>query len=341
MNLTTFIDLYTQNKYIEALTIVISIFLSLTILNFIFNKLIKKLVKRTKIEWDDVIINFFTSFNSIFNFALSLYLTVLYLQLNNNILKGLSIIISIYIIINLIKSLKELATYFIKNSLHLSNSMQDIFIRTIEFLLWTIGIIFFTQNLGINVSAILGGLGVVGIAVAFALQNVLEDIFAFFSIQIDQTVQPGDYIESGDMTGTIIKIGLKSTRIMATTGEEIIMNNRALISSLIHNFGRMKERRIIEKIGVTYDTSPKQLLWIKEFLSTLLSNTDNARLDRVHFSKFGDSALIITLSYYITSSDYLLKMDTVEKINLNILKEFIKENIDIAYPTQTIHIQNN
>jgi len=337
------LELYTEWFYnypeLQPIIIFLLIFFGLNVIDIILKIVVKKFVKKTQFAWDDIIFNFLISFGLLFRFTLSLYLTVLYFDFDSKFMKAFGIVMYIYIGTSLIKALKEFISYFIKETLNLSKSMQAMAENMVGSLLWTIGGIFLLQNLGVNVSAVLGGLGVIGIAVAFALQSVLEDIFAFISIQLDKPFQVGDYIENSSLSGTIEKIGLKSTRILANTGEEIVVNNRSLMNSLVHNFGRMKERRIMEKIGVSYETTPKQLLWIKSHVSNLVTNTERVRFDRIHFSKFGDSALVMDLSYYITSNDYVVKMDVQESVNLAILKAFNKEKIEIAYPTQTIYMK--
>ena len=185
------------------------------------------------------------------------------------------------------------------------------------------------------------GLGVGGIAIALALQNVLSDIFSAFTIYFDKPFEIGDFIIIGSDMGVVKKIGIKSTRIQTLQGEELIVSNNELINSRIQNFKKMKRRRIVFAFGVTYGTPSKKLKNIPEIINNIInkekmSNID--KLDRVHFKQFGDFSLNFEVVYYLKTGDYNAYMDTQAEINLAIKDAFEKEGIEMAFPTQTIFL---
>ncbi len=202
--------------------------------------------------------------------------------------------------------------------------------------LWSFIFLLILDNLGINITTLLAGLGIGGIAVALALQNILEDLFASLSIFLDKPFEVGDFITVGEFLGTVEHIGLKSTRIRSLSGEENIFSNTDLLKSRIRNYKRMSERRVAFALGVTYQTSFEQLKNIPTFLRQIITNQPGTRFDRAHFKEYGESALMFEVVYYVLSPDYNLFMDIQEKINLEIFQCFEREQIEFAYPTRTV-----
>jgi small-conductance mechanosensitive channel len=205
--------------------------------------------------------------------------------------------------------------------------------------LWVIAIILVLANLGYDVSALLAGLGIGGIAIAFALQNVLGDIFASFSIYLDKPFEIGDFIIIGDDLGVVKKIGIKTTRIQALQGQEIVISNKELTNSRINNYKKMKKRRIAYKIGVTYDTPTSKLKKVPGIVKKIMDKHKKlVTFDRAHFKDMGDFNLIFEIVYYLASSDYAVYMDTQQALNLDLMDAFKKEKISFAFPTQTVYV---
>jgi small-conductance mechanosensitive channel len=194
------------------------------------------------------------------------------------------------------------------------------------------------DNLGVDITALVAGLGVGGIAVALAVQNILSDLFASLSIILDKPFQIGDFIIIGDYMGTVEHIGLKTTRIRSLSGEQIIFSNADLLGSRIRNYKRMNDRRVLFSIGVTYQTTEEQLKAIPVMLKDVISKHEKARFDRAHFKNYADSSLNFEIVYYVLSSDYAAYMDIQQEINLEIYSRFAKEGIGFAYPTQTVFV---
>ncbi len=190
----------------------------------------------------------------------------------------------------------------------------------------------------VELSGVVVGLGVGGIAIALAVQNLLSDAFSAFSIYFDRPFEIGDFVIVGEHAGTVKHIGMKSTRIQLLQGEELVMSNKELTSNAVRNFKRLQRRRILFNVKVTYDTSVEKLKKIPEIIDRVVKCVELAELDRVHFRQFGDFSLDFEVVYYIKTGDYVKYMDTQQKINYGILEEFEKEGIQMAYPTQKIFV---
>jgi small-conductance mechanosensitive channel len=190
----------------------------------------------------------------------------------------------------------------------------------------------------IDLSGLVIGLGVGGIAIALALQNVLSDIFSAFSIYFDRPFEVGDFIVVGDYSGTVKKIGIKSTRVQLLQGEELVMSNRQLTTANVRNFRKLKKRRIVFKLGVTCDTPLEKLRTIPDITSKIIENMELAELDRVHFTEFGDFSYNFEIVYYMKTPDYVKYRDTQQAINFSILEAFEKRGIKMPFPTQTIFV---
>jgi small-conductance mechanosensitive channel len=204
--------------------------------------------------------------------------------------------------------------------------------------LWTAVVVLMLDNLGYNVSALLAGLGVGGIAVALAVQNILGDLFASLSIALDKPFVNGDFIIVDDKMGTVSRVGLKTTRVTSLSGEQLVFSNSDLLSSRIRNYKRMQERRVAFSVGVTYETPSELLEEIPVMAREIIEHTDQTRFDRAHFKEFGASAFIFEIVYYVLNSDYVAYMDCQQLINLELRRRFQELGIEFAYPTQTLHV---
>jgi len=207
-------------------------------------------------------------------------------------------------------------------------------------LLWSMAILLALENLGISVTGLVAGLGVGGIAVALALQNILGDLFASLSIVLDKPFVIGDFIVVDDHVGSVEHVGLKSTRLRSLSGEQIVCANSDLLKSRIRNFKRMYERRIIFSLGVTYRTPHATLAAIPGMIRSIVQGQQSTRFDRAHFREYGDSALLFEVVYFVTDPDYNRYMDIQQAINLEIYREFGDAGIEFAYPTRTVVVRH-
>lgn len=205
--------------------------------------------------------------------------------------------------------------------------------------LWTIVLLVALDNLGVNITGLVAGLGVGGIAVALALQNVLGDLFAAFSIALDRPFSIGDFIIVDDLLGTVEYIGLKTTRVRSLSGEQLIFANSDLLTSRIRNFKRMSERRVVFTFGVVYETPVDTLAAIPAVVRRITEDQPQARFDRAHFKDYGDSGLNFEVVYYVLTADYNTYMDVQQAINLQLYREFQEQGIEFAYPTRTLYVR--
>ncbi len=204
-------------------------------------------------------------------------------------------------------------------------------------LLWSIVLLLALKNIwDFDVTALITGLGVGGIAIALAVQNVLGDVFAALSIVLDKPFDIGDVIAVDTTVGRVEHIGLKTTRVRALGGEQVIFSNADLLKSRVRNLKRMEERRIAFAIGVTYDTPPDVVAGIPALIRDVVEAAGPTRFDRAHFSRFLDSSLEFEVVYFMTTSDYLVYMDTQQAINLELLRRFNAQGISFAFPTRTV-----
>jgi small-conductance mechanosensitive channel len=186
------------------------------------------------------------------------------------------------------------------------------------------------------IAGLLGALGVGSVAVGFALQNILGDVFSSMAIILDKPFRVGDFVKAGDTIGVIEYTGIKTTRIRSLSGEQVVLSNSDLLGSRIHNYKHFKERRIAFRIGVVYQTPRALLQQIPGMLRDAVEAQPRTRFDRAHFAEYGDFALLFEVVYYVLSPDYGLYMDIQQGINLTIHQRFEEAGIAFAYPTQEI-----
>ena len=205
-------------------------------------------------------------------------------------------------------------------------------------LLWSVLLLMALANLGIEIGPVITGLGVGGVAVALAVQNILGDLFASLSIVLDKPFVMGDFIVVDTFFGNIEHIGLKTTRLRSLSGEQLVFSNSDLLKSRIRNYKRMQERRILFSLGVVYQTPRDTVARIAAMLREVIESNEQTRFDRAHFKAFGPSSLDFEVVYYVLSAEYAVYMDIQQKINLEIMKRFEAEGIEFAYPTQTLYV---
>ena len=202
--------------------------------------------------------------------------------------------------------------------------------------IWAMVVLLTLDNLGFDITALIAGLGIGGIAVALAVQNVLGDLFASLSIALDQPFVIGDFLVVGEHMGSVEYIGIKSTRLRSLSGEQIVMSNADLLGGRLRNFGRMQERRIAFTVGVTYETPRALLQQLSAVLRSAIERQPGVRFDRAHFASFGPFSLDFECVYYVLSADYARYMDVQQAINFAVHEEFANLGVQFAYPTQTI-----
>lgn len=202
--------------------------------------------------------------------------------------------------------------------------------------IYSIIVLLALENLGVDITALVAGLGIGGIAVALAVQNILGDLFASMSIVLDKPFVVGDFLSIDEYLGSVEHIGLKTTRLRSLSGEQLIFSNSDLLNSRVRNYKRMFERRIVFRVDITYQTPNEKVPKVAQWLAEIVKSKDGIRFDRAHFAAFGDSALEYEVVYYVLDPDFNVYMDVQQEINLDILHRFAAEGIQFAYPTQTV-----
>ncbi|HET7322474.1 MAG TPA: mechanosensitive ion channel family protein [Longimicrobiaceae bacterium] len=217
-------------------------------------------------------------------------------------------------------------------------------VRALGFLLtvtlWVLVFLVALDTLGVKVTPLLTGLGIGGVAVALAVQNVLGDLFASLSIVLDKPFVYGDFIAVDTFSGTVERVGLKTTRIKSLTGEELVFSNSDLLRSRIHNYRLMQERRAVFSFGILYETPRSVVAEVPELVRETIESLSDVRFDRAHFKSFGASSLDFEVVYYVLQPDYALYMDRQQAINLALMERFAERDIEFAYPTRTLYLAN-
>lgn len=204
--------------------------------------------------------------------------------------------------------------------------------------LWAIILLAMLSNMGVNITAFVASLGVGGIAVALAVQSILGDLFASLSIAVDKPFEAGDFIATNGVVGTVQMIGLKTTRIRALSGEQVVMSNTNLLKQTISNYRYLMERRIVFKFGVTYAATPEQLEEIPRLVKDIIDAEEKLRFDRAHFACFGENALEFEVVYIVLDPAYGLYMDLQQKINLTLMRKLRDMGVGFSLPGRMLYM---
>jgi small-conductance mechanosensitive channel len=273
-----------------------------------------------------------------------LYLALHILTLSDEFRSGMKVAGVVLFTFLLVRALTGIIRFALRARLRRSTDSQTAEIQLkglsglITVVVWIIAVFFLLDNLGVKISAAVAGLGIGGIALALAAQAVLGDLFSYFVIFLDKPFEVGDFIIAGDHMGTVEAIGLKTTRITALSGEQIVFSNTDLIHSRLHNYKKMARRRVAFTLGMTYQTPSEKLREIPQLLREIIDRQEGATFDRAHFASFGDSSLDFEIVYYVEGSDFAQYRDIQQAINLAVFEEFEQRGIEFAYPTQTLFV---
>ncbi|WP_230969829.1 mechanosensitive ion channel family protein [Nitrogeniibacter aestuarii] len=347
-----FIQKLLENNSTEAFAIAagiatVAFFVFISIRGFI-NTRLRKLADRTSLGWDDLLVEVLGGTYGWMLFLFAVLIGAQYIEFSDKIETRLGqalmalvfLQIGFWLSSGVAYSLKKKAARHEANNEGASATAIAVAGFTIRLVLWSIVVILVLDQFGFNVTTLIASLGVGGVAVALAVQNILGDLFASLSIALDKPFVIGDFIIVGDVTGTVEHVGLKTTRIRALSGEQIVVSNGDLLSSRIHNYKRLRERRIVFQFGVLYDTPADLLESIPGMVKSIIESTDNTRFDRAHFFSFGASSLDFEVVYYVTSDNYTTYMDAQQRINLAMVRQFGDKDIGFAFPTRTLHLES-
>ena len=318
------------------------------IIDHTFEHYFKKLAKKTKTKLDDEILKNVKKPIYILVIFFGLYFFIQNLSILNaykGIVAPLFLLIEILLIAYIFTRVTNvLFSWYAERQERKKKMSQHIlyvFRAVFNGIIYLIAFFVFMALAGIDLTGLAIGGAATAIVIGFALQHVLSDFFSAFSIYFDRPFEIGDYIIVGDYSGTVTKIGMKSTRLQLLQGEELVLANSELTKTSIRNFKKMKKRRISFSFGVTYNTTSKKLKMIPEIIKKIIDPEKLEHvysLDRVHFTEFGDFSLNFDIVYYMNTKDYVKYRDTQQEINFKIKEAFEKEGIEMAFPTQTIFL---
>jgi small-conductance mechanosensitive channel len=335
----------TVREWIYAVLSVVFVFSILRISKAVLSRQINRIAAKTASEWYDLAVGLINKINIFFLITIAFYVGSGLLTLPNAVISFIDKFIGIVLLIQIGILVSEVIRFWL--SWYRRQRIEDradsvTTVASVGFivkiLLWLIILLIALDNLGVNVSALIAGLGVGGIAVALAVQNILGDLFASFSIVLDKPFVIGDFIIVDNFLGTIEHIGLKTTRVRSLSGEQLIFSNTDLLKTRIRNYKRMYERRIVFSIGVVYQTSYEKLIMIPKIIKDIINKQEQTRFDRAHFKEYGSYSLNFEIVYWIENPDYNIYMEIQQAINLDIFQQFEKKGIEFAYPSQSIYI---
>ncbi len=334
-------------EWIIAVGIAIAFLVLVKLIQVVVLARLRKLTERTETNIDDIIIGTFSKTYSFLVILVGLSIAAFYLQLPPKVMSIVRIVVTVAIALQVALWLNAMIGaylgYLNKKKREQDPASVSIFGALSFFArvaLWSIILLIALDNLGIDITTLIAGLGIGGIAIALAAQNILSDVFNSVVILIDKPFEVGDFIIVGDMLGTVEKIGIKTTRVRSLFGEQLVFTNSDLIGSRIKNYKRMAERRITFQIGVIYQTTADHVEKIPGMIKEIIQSIDKTRFDRSHFKGYGDSSLDFETVYYVLTGDYNIYMDIQQEINLKLFRKFGQEGIEFAYPTRTLFIES-
>lgn len=315
-----------------------------------FGAKIARAALRTATHWDDIAGRLVERTHGLFLFVVSFYLAASVMGADSRAMALLYKFLVITMFFQAALWGNELLAYLLNRYLMKRSGQTDDKVDklatysainiTAKFLLWTVLFLLLLDNLGVNITALVTGLGIGGIAIALAVQNILGDIFASLTIVLDRPFEVGDFIVADDKSGTVEAIGLKTSRIRSLSGEQLVFPNKKLIEDYVQNFKRMQERRVVFNVNLEYGTSVENIEKIPAVLAEIIKAQDKVRFDRAHFSKLGSSALEFEAVYIMLSVDYNLFMDTQQRVLTEFYRRCLEMGARFSVPKPTVAIQS-
>jgi small-conductance mechanosensitive channel len=333
------------NNTVEDYLIVASIILvSIAILRLFKRVIIKRLRKwaeKTPGNTDDFIVDGVDRFGIPIVQFIIIYWALNFLDLSLKAERRIDMVISIIVTYFVLRLLSSVVLLLLESRIrskdHGEEKIKQLggLMIVINIIIWGVGIVFLIDNMGGDVTAIVAGLGIGGIAIALAAQNILGDLFNYFVIYFDRPFEVGDFITVDDKAGTVEYLGIKTTRLRSLSGEQIIIGNSNLTGSRIHNFKRLLKRRIVFSINIDYRTPIEKVKIIPGLLRSIVEQQRMTTVDRAHFSNYGDWSLRFEVVYFVNHPDFNKYMDIQQEINIKVYEELTKNEI---YMVTTPHV---
>jgi small-conductance mechanosensitive channel len=337
-------------RWLFAFGSMILLYLGLVLVRSLISKRLSVVVSNTRTELDDVLVHLVSDTKNLFLLLVSIYFGLLFLVLPESIVAFVNTAIKVALIIQIGIWTNHLITFFIARRVkrNLVTDADDATVVStigvvLKGIIWAVVLLLVLDNIpGIQVNTLIASLGITGIAVGLAVQNILGDLFASLSIALDKPFVIGDFINVGDFSGTVEHVGLKSTRVRSLSGEQLVFGNGDLLSSRIRNFKRMANRRVPFTLTLTYQTSYETLARVPTLLQEVIesANPEIVTFDRAHLKEFGDYSINFEVVYLLATADFRQFMDIQQTINLEIFRRFAEEGIEFAFPTQSVILEN-
>lgn len=336
----------TGRDWLTALGIAIALMGVFFIIKRLLHSRLRIAAERTSTPWDDALIDTLGRTTTVALVVFALALGSLSLSLPGAVTRVLTSIAIITLCVQAGFWASSILKFWLGRAMEQKREEDPASVATLSvaswvgrLLLWSVVLLLVLDNLGLDITALVAGLGIGGIAVALAVQNILSDLFASLSIVLDKPFVVGDFVNVDDCLGVVENVGLKTTRLRSISGEQLVMSNADLLQSRLRNYGRMYERRVLFTVGVTYQTPRDKLEAIPGMIEEAVAAQEKARFDRAHFKEFGDFSLNFETVYYVLVADYAIYMDIQQAINLAIHRLFEAHGIEFAYPTQTLFLE--
>jgi small-conductance mechanosensitive channel len=332
--------------WLIAAIVAVLVYLVLAIVRRVLISRLGALAARTDTDLDDAIVDLVKNTRPFFIAAVAVGAATRGLSIHDRLTGPLSTTLQLLVLLQIGLWVSGLIAFLVEQSLTKRRETADRIgvaaLRaigvTVKIVAWIVlGIIALQFVFNKNVTTLLTGIGVGGIALALAVQNILGDLLAAVAIVFDRPFDVGDTIAIDSLVGTVEQIGLKTTRLRSVTGEQLVIGNGELLKSKLRNYKRMYERRALLHLDVTYDTPPATLEGIPAMMKEIVSAQKSVRFDRSHFAGFQDSALRIETVYYVLDPDYSRFMDVQQAVSLEVLRRFAAQGIRFAYPTRALH----
>ena len=345
-------------KLIMFFIIILLTFIIRSVILYILDKKVTQLVKKTKTEIDDLIVNAIKKPLSYFILLQGFYIAILSLQLPEKItqfdITVYDIVHSIYIL-----AISFIALYFIfklidilglylhnkakKSESTLDDQLVPLVVRSIRILVVTLGILFILENFGYDITSLLAGLGLGGLAFALAAQDTVSNIFGSITVFSDKSFQLGDWISIGDIEGTVEDIGFRSTRIRRFDQALVTVPNSQFIKGGVVNYTARKKRRIEFYLGITYGTSVSKIKEVVEGIKKIIEVDDkfDHSFYMVKFTDFGAYSLNIYIYCFTKTTVWDEFLTVREDFNLKIMQLLENLGVEIAFPSQTIYLNKN
>lgn len=331
----------TVADYLTALGIIIIGTLAVHLFKSVVLRKLASYTRTTPSTIDDAVIHGLERFGvSALQFAL-IYWGLSYLTLSEKAERVVHVIFSVVVAYFMLRLTSTITLLLLQNRIRRQDRGEEKIkqlgglMLLINIVIWIIGIVFLLDNLNYNVTTIITGLGIGGIAIALAAQNILGDLFNYFVIFFDRPFEAGDFIVIDDKMGSVEYVGIKTTRIRSLSGEQIIIGNSNLTGSRIHNFKRLVNRRIVFNLNLDYRTAPEKIKLVPGLVKEIIQKQSPVLFDRCHFSAFGDWSLKVETVYFVLAPDFNKYMDIQQAINLQIKETFERNAI---YFVTTPHI---